>query len=77
LRELLEAKQERTRQGPHWPPANAHTGLQHPAGTAGVHEGSDFAAVQSNSLRPAVNPESNLGTGGMHGRGNQGKRNQN
>ncbi len=68
MRALLEAKNERVRQGPSWPAANAHTGqLNHnPEPLHDLHDGAP----------PPVDPHSNLGVAGMHGRGNQGKRGQ-
>ncbi|MFA7319953.1 MAG: hypothetical protein WC000_00660 [Dokdonella sp.] len=68
MRALLEAKNERVRQGPSWPAANAHAGHVDGAG-ATRHDAHDLASLP-------VDPQSNLGVAGMHGRGNQGKRGQ-
>lgn len=74
MRMLLEAKRERVRQGPTWPAANAHTGA---IGGTSVAEASGMVEVEApNSEIPQFSPETNFGTVGMHGRGNQGKRGQ-
>lgn len=73
FQEALEAKQERTRQGPAYPPANAFTGRPeasvepgHPADDANV------APVTHSSPSPEAAYVTNL----LRGRGNQGMRKQ-
>jgi hypothetical protein len=70
LRQLLEAKRKRVRQGPTWPAANAHTGIPG-SGTNGMSD-----AEAPGSATQTFSPEANRGIVGMHGRGNQGKRGQ-
>jgi hypothetical protein len=67
---MLEAKNERVRQGPTWPAANAHTGQHIGAGPVVSRDLFDVPVTHPS-------PETNFGVHGMHGRGNQGKRGQN
>jgi hypothetical protein len=70
FREILEAKQQRVRQGPGYPAPNAFTGRPHDAGAAGMPANEP---VQDSG--PAV--EATYGEGEFaSGRGNQGMRGQ-
>jgi hypothetical protein len=73
FQELLEAKQERLRQGPSYPPANDFTGQR-------SLDGSGSAAGSENPTPPDAGkpaPEATFGEPSvMHGRGNQGMRPQ-
>jgi hypothetical protein len=67
FRELLEAKQQRVKQGPSYPAPNAFTGRPHEAGEP---------APAAQDSKPDV--EATYGEGEFaHGRGNQGMRGQN
>jgi hypothetical protein len=75
FQELLDAKNDRVRQGPSYPPANPYTGRRDNAATPMPH-GADASAeppVTSN----APDSEATFGSSGtVHGRGNQGMRRQ-
>ncbi|MGH8172912.1 MAG: hypothetical protein ACREPX_07170 [Rhodanobacteraceae bacterium] len=71
--ELLKAKQERVRQGPNYPPANAYTG-RHDGDAPSTTDASDEAPAPQTDNTPA--PEATYGETHTHGRGNQGMRNQ-
>jgi hypothetical protein len=73
FREALQAKQERVRQGPNYPPANAFTGRNAPLGAA-LSGGLDPHAPLPATGTPA--PEALTGANSLHGRGNQGMRKQ-
>ena len=71
--EALEAKQERVRQGPSYPPANAFTGRSDDdAVHAPVISESGVAPVE----QPAPSPEATYVTNLLRARGNQGMRKQ-
>jgi hypothetical protein len=70
FQELLRAKQERVRQGPAYPAANAYTG-RHDVSVDSAHEN---IASQEPSLSNAPDPEAVYGASTAHGRGNQGMR---
>jgi len=73
FREALQAKQERVRQGPNYPPANAFTGRHAPVAPA-LSGGLDPHAPLPATGTPA--PEALTGANSLHGRGNQGMRKQ-
>ena len=74
FQELLEAKQERVRQGPSYPPANDFTGQRAADGSSPASP-SEPAPQPPNANQPA--PESTYGDPAFtHGRGNQGMRPQ-
>jgi len=73
FREVLQAKQERVRQGPNYPPANAFTG-QRAAEAGTLSGGLDPHAPLPATGTPA--PEALTGANSTHGRGNQGMRKQ-
>ncbi len=70
FQELLRAKQERVRQGPSYPAANAYTG-RHDAPTENMHED---ASSHGPPMASAPDAEATYGTSTAHGRGNQGMR---
>jgi len=73
FREVLQAKQERVRQGPSYPPANAFTG-QHAAEAGASSGGLDpHAPLPATGTPP---PEALTAANSTHGRGNQGMRKQ-
>jgi hypothetical protein len=72
FREVLQAKQERVRQGPNYPPANAFTGR--PASLTALSGGLDPHAPLPATGTPT--PEALTGANSLHGRGNQGMRKQ-
>ncbi|HEX5122117.1 MAG TPA: hypothetical protein VFV97_02635 [Rhodanobacteraceae bacterium] len=70
FRELLEAKQQRDKQGPSYPAPNAFTGRP--------HEGTASPAPANEPSETAPDVEATYGEGEFkHGRGNQGMRGQN
>jgi hypothetical protein len=72
--EILKAKQERIRQGPAYPAANAFTGHRDSAAAAPVTPPpADTGAAAAESSEPAGNFD---GPEPPHGRGNQGMRSQ-
>ena len=71
LRELLKAKQERDRQGPNYPAANAYTGR--PDDAAPTDRGE---VHQQNPLPRRPSPDAIYGATYDHARGDQGKRSQ-
>jgi hypothetical protein len=74
FQELLQAKQERVKQGPSYPPANPYTGRRD--AVASMPHGGDESASPP-SLSNAPEPEATFGSSEtMHGRGNQGMRRQ-
>ena len=73
FREALQAKQERVRQGPNYPSANAFTG-RHVAAATTSSGGLDLHAPLPATGTPA--PEALTGANSLHGRGNQGMRKQ-
>jgi hypothetical protein len=74
FRELLEAKQQRAKQGPSYPAPNAFTGRPH-EGTASPTPAGDPSSPASDT---APDAETTYGEGEFtHGRGNQGMRGQN
>jgi hypothetical protein len=76
FQELLEAKQERLRQGPSYPPANDFTGQRSVDGS-GSTAGSENAALPAPPDADKPAPEATFGEPSvMHGRGNQGMRPQ-
>lgn len=72
FRKLLREKQERVQQGPGYPAANAYTGRHDAAGTLTPTAPQPQAPAASPTLDPEALPAAN----NMHGRGNQGMRNQ-
>jgi hypothetical protein len=76
FQELLEAKQERLRQGPSYPPANDFTGQRTVDGSASPVASENVSpAAPPDAEKPA--PEATFGEPSvMHGRGNQGMRPQ-
>jgi hypothetical protein len=74
FRELLEAKQQRVKQGPSYPAPNAFTGRPHEAGADTSPPNESASGAQDS--KPDV--EATYGDGEFaHGRGNQGMRGQN
>lgn len=71
MRELLKAKQERDRQGPNYPAANAYTGREDGAANADRGE-----VHQQNPLPRRPSPDAIYGATYDHARGDQGKRSQ-
>ncbi len=71
MRELLKAKQERDRQGPNYPAANAYTGRHDEAAPADRGE-----VHQQNPLPRRPSPDAVYGATYDHARGDQGKRSQ-
>jgi hypothetical protein len=70
---ILEAKQERVRQGPSYPPANAFTGHKDPAAAPAS------APTPTADAQPEAAPDRAStfdGAAAPHGRGNQGMRSQ-
>jgi hypothetical protein len=75
FREILEAKQQRVKQGPSYPAPNAFTGRPHDAADAAGPPPGDPAPSTQNTKPDA---EATYGEGEFtHGRGNQGMRGQN
>lgn len=75
FREILEAKQQRVKQGPAYPAANAFTGRAHDGVGAVVQPSGEPADANSAGSSPGV--EATYGQGEFtHGRGNQGMRGQ-
>lgn len=76
LQEVLEAKQERARSGPSYPPSNAHTGRSDAGGPGEPpRDGVDVHAADGQGTQPS--PDALFGSGNVaHARGNQGMRKQ-
>lgn len=72
---LLEAKQERVRQGPSYPPSNAYTGR---ADADAQHEPphNDIDPHEADTVTRHPSPDATYGANGSHARGNQGMRKQ-
>ncbi|MEO7431656.1 MAG: hypothetical protein ABIR62_06455 [Dokdonella sp.] len=70
FQELLRAKQERVRQGPSYPAANAYTG-RHDATADDVH---DDPNSHGPPMASAPDAEATYGASTTHARGNQGMR---
>jgi len=75
FREILEAKQQRVKQGPSYPAPNAFTGRPHDAADAGAPPPNEPVPPAQDTKPDA---EAAYGEGEFtHGRGNQGMRGQN
>ena len=72
FRKLLREKQERVQQGPAYPAPNAYTGRHDAAATPMPNAPQAPATAAGATLEPEALPAAN----NMHGRGNQGMRNQ-